>query len=204
MPCLANSPSPSVTWQRPQIARPPQTESMSTPSARAACSTGVPSAKRPRLPEGVKTIRCASPPARSWPPLYDLPRKGGGRAARPVVRSGAPRGLASCSALLTRRAAAAATTRRAAATSFRGAVRWRSTGALVAGALRAGARLALGGTGRGQRGRGSRNCGSRRGSSRRRRSAHWRHDRVHVLVMQRVHDARRSCRAKPPWRGNSR
>ena len=32
MPCLANSPSPMVIWQRPQMARPPQTESMSTPS----------------------------------------------------------------------------------------------------------------------------------------------------------------------------
>ncbi len=54
---LANSPSPTFTWQRPQMARPPQTESMSTPSARAACNTGVPTAKRPRLPEGVKTMR---------------------------------------------------------------------------------------------------------------------------------------------------
>ena len=63
MPCLAKLPSPTVTWHRPQIARPPHTESMSTPSWRAAVRTGVPSAKRPRLPEGVKTtsasfIRC--------------------------------------------------------------------------------------------------------------------------------------------------
>src|SRR5690606_34775222 len=34
--------------------RPPQTESRSTPSWRAAVSTGVPAGKRPRLPEGVK------------------------------------------------------------------------------------------------------------------------------------------------------
>ncbi len=35
--------------------RPPQTESTSTPSVRAAESSGVPTGKRPRLPEGVKT-----------------------------------------------------------------------------------------------------------------------------------------------------
>src|SRR5579883_1852999 len=35
--------------------RPPQTESMSTPSVRAACRTGVPTGKRPRRPAGVKT-----------------------------------------------------------------------------------------------------------------------------------------------------
>src|SRR5436309_1669779 len=34
MPCFGNSPSPWVTWQRPQMPRPPQTESMSTPSER--------------------------------------------------------------------------------------------------------------------------------------------------------------------------
>ena len=49
MPCLANSPSPTVIWQRPQMARPPQTESMSTPSVRAACSTGVPIGEAPPL-----------------------------------------------------------------------------------------------------------------------------------------------------------
>ena len=35
--------------------RPPQTESTSTPSVRAADRSGVPTGKRPRLPEGVKT-----------------------------------------------------------------------------------------------------------------------------------------------------
>ena len=49
----------SVIWQRPQMPRPPQTESMSTPSWRAAVSTGVPTGKRPRLPEGVKTTRAS-------------------------------------------------------------------------------------------------------------------------------------------------
>ena len=58
-PCFANSPSASTTWQRPHIPRPPQTESMSTPSERAACSSGVPSGKRPRLPEGVKTTNAS-------------------------------------------------------------------------------------------------------------------------------------------------
>src|SRR5262245_27985225 len=43
------------TWQRPQMPRPPQTESTSTPSVRAAESSGVPAGKRPRLPEGMKT-----------------------------------------------------------------------------------------------------------------------------------------------------
>src|ERR1700756_4204845 len=63
MPCLANSPSTCVTWQRPQMPRPPHTESTSTPSARAACRTGVPSGKRPRKPEGVKTMAASSAPA---------------------------------------------------------------------------------------------------------------------------------------------
>src|SRR3979409_2596819 len=54
-PCLANSPSMTNTWQRPHSARPPHTESTSTPSVRAACRRGVPRANRPRLPEGVKT-----------------------------------------------------------------------------------------------------------------------------------------------------
>src|SRR5262245_9101019 len=43
------------TWQRPQMPRPPQTESTSTPSVRAAERSGVPAGKRPRLPEGMKT-----------------------------------------------------------------------------------------------------------------------------------------------------
>ena len=43
MPSLANSPSPTSTWQRPQMPRPPQTESRSTPSLRAASSSDVPS-----------------------------------------------------------------------------------------------------------------------------------------------------------------
>ena len=54
IPCLANAPTPWLTWQRPQIPRPPQTESMSTPSERAASRTVVPSGNRPRRPDGVK------------------------------------------------------------------------------------------------------------------------------------------------------
>src|SRR6185312_13101494 len=38
-----------------QMARPPHTESTSTPNERAACRSGVPRGKRPRLPDGVKT-----------------------------------------------------------------------------------------------------------------------------------------------------
>src|SRR6516165_10299688 len=59
MACLAKSPWATSTWQRPQMPRPPQTESRSTPSVRAAASRLVPSANSPRLPEGVKTTRCA-------------------------------------------------------------------------------------------------------------------------------------------------
>src|SRR3984957_17610709 len=57
MACLAKSPSAMSTWQRPQMPRPPQTESRSTPSARAASSRLAPSPNSPRLPEGVKTTR---------------------------------------------------------------------------------------------------------------------------------------------------
>src|SRR5277367_3537411 len=59
MACLAKSPSAISTWQRPQMPRPPQTESRSTPSPRAAASRLVPSANSPRLPDGVKTTRWA-------------------------------------------------------------------------------------------------------------------------------------------------
>ena len=51
---------PWVTWQRPQIPRPPQTESMSTPSERAASRTVVPSGNRPRRPDGVKMTSASS------------------------------------------------------------------------------------------------------------------------------------------------
>ena len=40
--CLANSPKAGRTWHRPQIPRPPHTESRSTPKRRAASSTVVP------------------------------------------------------------------------------------------------------------------------------------------------------------------
>src|SRR5215472_483642 len=62
-PSLANSPSAISIWQRPQIPRPPQTESMSTPRLRAACSSGVPSGNRPRRPEGMKTTSASGLPA---------------------------------------------------------------------------------------------------------------------------------------------
>ena len=41
----------------PQIALPPQTESMSTPKLRAALSTDIPFGKCPLFPEGIKTTR---------------------------------------------------------------------------------------------------------------------------------------------------
>src|SRR5260221_14456502 len=56
MPSLAKLPSLTSIWQRPQMPRPPHTESMSTPRLRAAVSTGVPIAKRPRRPDGMKAI----------------------------------------------------------------------------------------------------------------------------------------------------
>src|SRR5450755_4040241 len=71
-PCLANSPSATKTWQRPHSPRPPQTESMSTPRLRAACSRGVPTGKFPRLPEGVNTTRGSRGAMR-----YALPRSSG-------------------------------------------------------------------------------------------------------------------------------
>ena len=64
-------------------ARPPQTESMSTPRLRAACRSGVPCGKWPRLPEGVKTTRAS----RCRPCVSASPSSGadgrlrGGRAA---------------------------------------------------------------------------------------------------------------------------
>src|SRR5579884_3096843 len=64
IPCLGNSPRLGRTWQRPKRPRPPQTESMSTPKARAASRTVVPTGKRPRRPEGVKTTK-TSPPSGS-------------------------------------------------------------------------------------------------------------------------------------------
>src|SRR6476620_7941181 len=69
MPCFGNSPSPCVTWQRPQMPRPPQTESMSTPSDRAASRTVVPVGKRPRRPDGVKMTSAS--PATVTVPLAD-------------------------------------------------------------------------------------------------------------------------------------
>ena len=85
-PCLAKSPSMTSTWQRPHRARPPHTESTSTPSVRAACSSGVPSAKRPRLPEGVKTTSASrlAHAGPEWPGGDDRPRAG--RAPRPPGR----------------------------------------------------------------------------------------------------------------------
>ncbi len=53
MPHLANDPVLGITWQRPQIPRPPQTVSRSTPMRRAASSTVVPCVHRAgRAPTG--------------------------------------------------------------------------------------------------------------------------------------------------------
>src|SRR5262245_39720634 len=68
MASLACVPSLTTTWQRPQIPRPPQTESRSTPSVRAASRTLVPAANAPRLPEGVKTARTSEGRLTGAPP----------------------------------------------------------------------------------------------------------------------------------------
>src|SRR6266550_817909 len=60
IPCLAKLPTLCSTWQRPQIPRPPQTESMSTPRDRAASRTVVPVGNRPRRPDGVKMTSASS------------------------------------------------------------------------------------------------------------------------------------------------
>ena len=60
IPCFGNSPIAGLTWQRPQMPRPPQTESMSTPSERAASRTVVPVGNRPRRPDGVKITSASS------------------------------------------------------------------------------------------------------------------------------------------------
>ena len=84
MPCFANDPNAGTTAQRPQIPRPPQTESMSTPSERAASRTVVPAGARPRRPDGVKMI-CGS--AVAAPSLT-----GGSSVARGDVGRWAPAG----------------------------------------------------------------------------------------------------------------
>src|ERR1700733_11052570 len=86
MPCLANSPSMTRTWQRPHIARPPHTESISTPSVRAAWSRGVPIGKRPRFPDGVKTTSA------SWSVIATLDPTSGGTPAMAALTP-APRGI---------------------------------------------------------------------------------------------------------------
>src|SRR4051794_32014070 len=79
MPSLENLPSPISIWHRPQMPRPPQTESRSTPSLRAASSTVVPSGKRPRLPDGAKKISgLAMVTHRAEFPSPRLRRGGGG------------------------------------------------------------------------------------------------------------------------------
>src|SRR6266498_5064348 len=82
---LACVPSLTTIWQRPQIPRPPQTESRSTPSARAASSTLVPAANAPRLPEGVKTARTSARPPAPAPDGWltaPAPSLGGGPPGR--------------------------------------------------------------------------------------------------------------------------
>src|SRR3984885_8667262 len=83
-PSFANSPSATSTWQRPQSARPPHTESMSTPRLRAACRSGVPSGKWPRFPEGMNTTRGARATMRAAGPS-------GRAAAMPALAASAGR-----------------------------------------------------------------------------------------------------------------
>ena len=46
------------TWQRPHSARPPHTESTSTPRVRAACNRGVPTREAPALAGGREDDEC--------------------------------------------------------------------------------------------------------------------------------------------------
>src|SRR5262249_23026181 len=54
MPCLGKWPSSTMIWHLPQVCRPPQMDSSSTPSARAASSSLAPCAACPRRPSGMK------------------------------------------------------------------------------------------------------------------------------------------------------
>ena len=83
------SPRPGRTWQRPHSPRPPHTESRSTPSERAASRTVVPSANRPRRPDGVKMtsgIRAGASRPRPPPPRRPPPR--GSASARRLSAAG--------------------------------------------------------------------------------------------------------------------
>src|SRR5712671_4494771 len=71
IPCLAKLPMLCSTWQRPQMPRPPQTESMSTPSARAASRTVVSFGNRPRRPDGVKMTSGSAADGRSGAAAID-------------------------------------------------------------------------------------------------------------------------------------
>jgi hypothetical protein len=77
IPCFGNSPTDWTTWQRPQMPRPPQTESMSTPSERAASRTVVPSANRPRRPDGMKMTSASESAVTTWLPTQPQRRVDG-------------------------------------------------------------------------------------------------------------------------------
>src|SRR6185436_5647232 len=76
---LANEPVDGSIWHRPQIPRPPHTESRSTPSWRAAVNTVVPVSTWPVKPEGVKTIRGIGLLAATATPALALVRRVGRR-----------------------------------------------------------------------------------------------------------------------------
>ena len=82
IPCLEKDPTDWTTWQRPQMPRPPQTESTSTPRARAAFRTGVPTGNRPRRPEGVKTTKASSGMAAPSSFSLNAPRHASARKLR--------------------------------------------------------------------------------------------------------------------------
>ena len=94
MPCLGNSPAPSA---RPGSARrsrgPPHTESRSTPSDRAASSSDVPCANRPRAPDGREDDERAlggGVASRRWRRLRGAQRAAGHRAAAPAAAAAPP------------------------------------------------------------------------------------------------------------------
>src|SRR5262245_65029997 len=83
MPCFGNSPNDGVTAQRPQIPRPPQTESMSTPRWRAASRIVPPGWTRPRRPDGVKMTCGRGPASTSLVIGSDRDDRGGATPVRP-------------------------------------------------------------------------------------------------------------------------
>src|SRR5262245_47188013 len=73
MPCFGKVPNEGSTWHRPQIRRPPQTESMSPTTERAASRNVVSSGNRARRAGGVKMTSGSAATARTSASRGDEP-----------------------------------------------------------------------------------------------------------------------------------